>query len=96
MLLALLSITVYMGVMYFIYFYKGFLPRTKKTSSRYEYHQTFDEFGDDAQPSHRPRQQQQQMRPGATMTRSMVQQTMLHPQQQQQQPIQDLRTRQFI
>lgn len=90
MLVALLSITVYMAVMYFIYFYKGFLPRTKKTNLRHEYRYhhhnnnhhhnhdqyAYDDFGGDDEMMERPRPQQP-VRLGATMTRSAAQQSML-------------------
>lgn len=86
MLIALLSIAIYMIIMWYVYFYRGFLPRPKKTQQRERY--DFDQEGyhhhrQQEQPPPRqydidpPRRHQQQQRPGATMTRSMTQQTML-------------------
>lgn len=101
MLLALLSIAAYMTIMWIVYFYRGYLPKTKKRIPREE------DIRYDYRPVVAPRdtqanqQQQQPRRPGATMTRSALQQTMI--QQQQQQPIpqrpqqkQSPLTRQFI
>lgn len=79
MLIALLSIAVYMIIMWYVYFYRGFLPRPKKTRGGYDFdHEQQQQY--EQQPQSR---RQQQQRPGATMTRSMTQQTMLPVQQKE-------------
>jgi hypothetical protein len=122
MIWALTSIVAYMMIMWFVYYYRGFLPKTKKPHRIYreehfyeDYHQP--QYSEPPPPiiyrqgNGVPQQQQQQQqqpqanrppvkRNGATLTRSVAQQTMIQQQQMQmqmqQQPQQSVLTKQFI
>mgnify|MGYP000703988774 CR=1 FL=1 len=89
MLIALLSIAVYMIIMWYVYFYRGFLPRPKKGTQQRGSNRGGYDFDHDQQQQQQYEQQppsRRQQRPGATMTRSMIQQTMLPVQQKEGSP----------
>ena len=108
MFLVLLSISLYMSIMWVILFYRGFLPKIKKNRAPiYDSDPILDygySNGDDGVPQtqhqyHRSDTNHSQsripQRSGATTTRSVAQQTMIQGQQNQPQ-LQSLLMKQFI